>query len=364
MTRLDARITVYEGASARPVGAARTPVSARRGCLLSLTDRDGRVGQGEASPLPHYSLEGFDDVRAALDDVRPKLTEALLDDPLKALDAPFVSELPASSRFAVETAVCDLAAQRRGVPLHALLSDERTTRVEVSAYAGAALDASLDDAMRDAVARGIRVVKVKLSGADGVFARELDVLRARRFHGELRTDVNGGWSPDEAPDRMEALAAVGSIFVEQPVAPGSLQRLAERTAPWDVARRAVWAADESLAHAEDVAWLVREGARAGCRVAVVKPAMHGLLGALRLAQRMFRARMGLVVTHLFDGPVALAAAMELALALPVPAPCGLDAHAGLALWPAVDLPQRDGARYLRPAARAGLGLAPLPPPTP
>jgi hypothetical protein len=40
-----------------------------------------------------------------------------------------------------------------------------------------------------------------------------------------------------------------------------------------------------------------------------------------------------VVTHLFDGPVALAVACELALSLPSPPlACGLDAHASLGLF--------------------------------
>ncbi len=48
---------------------------------------------------------------------------------------------------------------------------------------------------------------------------------------------------------------------------------------------------------------------------MIKPAVHGLLGAHALAGRARAAGKGVIVTHLFDGPVGTAAACELALAL-------------------------------------------------
>ncbi|HEX6239392.1 MAG TPA: O-succinylbenzoate synthase, partial [Polyangiales bacterium] len=63
-----------------------------------------------------------------------------------------------------------------------------------------------------------------------------------------------------------------------------------------------------------------------------------------------------VVTHLFDGPIALAAASVLALALQSPRlAAGLAPHAGLAAWPAA--PHRDAGPRLAPGAFA-TGISP------
>ncbi|MFH1680933.1 MAG: enolase C-terminal domain-like protein, partial [Candidatus Eisenbacteria bacterium] len=94
-----------------------------------------------------------------------------------------------------------------------------------------------------------------------------------------------------------------------------------------------------------------------CRVFVLKPmVLGGFLPTLRIA-RIGKARnMGLVVSHLFDGPIALAAAAELALALPSePLACGLDRHAGLTAWPEIAIPQVRESE-IRLSGHAGLGV--------
>jgi L-alanine-DL-glutamate epimerase-like enolase superfamily enzyme len=70
-----------------------------------------------------------------------------------------------------------------------------------------------------------------------------------------------------------------------------------------------------------------------------------------------------VVTHCFEGPVALAAASALALALPndhpSPLACGLDRHAALDAWPELPLPMLTDAS-VQLLDTPGLGIAPLP----
>lgn len=351
------QLAVYEGDAATPVGAARARVSARRGALLTLTDDRGAWGQGEASPLPGYSREAFDDVRASLADVHLRLADDALDAPLQALAAPWVRALPGSARFAVETALCDLVARRRGVPLHVLLAGRSASVfVPVNAYVGAALDAGLLDATTDALVRGVTTVKVKLTGADDDFAREVEALVAlrRALPGawRLRLDLNGAWSLAAAtPERFAALARCNPEFVEQPVTVGQLRSLGWRPIPWAI--------DESLENARDLAFALKRRQAGGCCAAVIKPAVHGLLGALDLGRRAHAVGLGVVVTHLFDGPVALAAACELALSLPAPWACGLDRHGGLAAWPALAVAQREDPRFITPARGPGLGLARL-----
>lgn len=346
-------VSLRGGAASSPVGAARARVSTRRGALLTLTDHLGNKGFGEASPLPGHSPESLDAAVTALDGAHRWLPETSLDAPFEALSAPRVRAMPGSARFALETALLDLVAKRRGVSLHALLSGrEDDARVPVNAYVGAALDDALLDDARAALARGITTLKVKLTGSDARFERERVALLALREHlpGDwtLRLDANAAWTLPAAPARLEALSDLAPAFVEQPVAVGSLRALG---------RCAVaWAIDESLSDPDDTEFALKEGPRAGCVAAVIKPAMHGLVGAYELARRASASGLGVVVTHLFDGPVALAAACELALALRDPLACGLDLHPGLAAWEPVEIPQRREAAFVTASHAPGLGL--------
>lgn len=355
---LDAKLTLCGGATSAPVGAARGRVNERAGVLVTLRDGDGRTGQGEASPLPRYSRETLEDVVDALRGALPRVDESVVEAPLVALDAPWWRELPGSARFALETAVLDLAGKRRGVSVHAILRGAAArAAVPVSAYVGAALDAGLVENARDALQRGISTLKVKLAGAAATFDAEVNALlelrRALPRAWTLRLDLNGAWSLEEATHaRFGALAPSRPAFVEQPVRVGELRALGRCAIPWAI--------DESLVDAGDTEHVMTRREQAGCTAVIVKPAVHGLLGAWRLCERAHRAGLGVVVTHLFDGPIALAAACELALSLRAPWACGLDLHPGLASWPSVELPQRVDPRFITPTGRAGLGVE-LPP---
>ncbi|WP_437930904.1 enolase C-terminal domain-like protein [Sorangium sp. So ce291] len=346
---------------------------ARRGLVLSLTDDEGRVGLGEATPLPGFSPDAAVDDRRALAELpgalgpidlpgvpaspgatgaAPRATAFAI---LRAL-APLSSRLRGlpAARFALETALLDLLGQRVGTPVSACLGGHRRydeVRVNGLLTTSVALPEMLERA-RALAARGVRAIKVKLRsrGEEG-FARDLEALRAlRREHAgiELRLDANAAWSLEEAPRRLGLLAPLGPRFVEQPVAPELLHHLGACDVPW--------AADESLA-VEGMPERLLEAE--GCAAFILKPAMLGLLRAHELGRRAQARGIDAVVTHLFDGPIALAAACELALGLPrPPLACGLDAHAGLEAWPAVRIPQLRAGGLVAASGQPGLGVRP------
>lgn len=194
-------------------------------------------------------------------------------------------------------------------------------------------------------------MKVKI-GAHGAFARELEGLHAlREAVGDacaLRLDANGAWSVDEARVRLEALAAVRPELVEQPVAGAAVLELGACAVPW--------AADECLQDPSLAARLLRDPP-AGCVAVVLKPPLIGDLDTARaMALQAQRVGLGVIFTHLFDGPLAVAAVCALATSLPVaPWPCGLDLHPALAAWGVLP-PQlaRDG--WITPTTAPGTGL--------
>lgn len=349
----------------------------RRGFALSLTDDEGRVGLGEATPLPGFSSDSAAACHRALLDAAAALAPVDLDPAPDAPDPAQPSADPAppaaavaralapldaalrglpAARFALETALLDLAGQRLGLPLAACLGGPRLyDEVPVNGLLSASDPLpSLIDGVRALAARGVRCVKVKLRARDDAgFGRELAALAALRREldaaggMELRLDANAAWTEDIARRRLAALAPLRPRFVEQPVAPDRLDHLGPCAAPW--------AADESLSVPGLAERLLDAGS---CAAFILKPAALGLLRAHELARQAQARSVDVVVTHLFDGPIALAAACELALSLPrAPLASGLDAHAGLALWPPLSVPQCRAASIASTGC-AGLGLGP------
>lgn len=367
---VDARVVEQGGEVGRGAASARSEWAERRGLVLELVDAEGRVGRGEASPLPRYSRDDHAAARATLDgapwarvgavplDGRPP--HAAL---REALDA--AGEGSAAARFAVETAFLDLIGQATGHPLWALLDPAfpPPPRVPLARLLPASLEpAELVGAARAAVAEGWRTLKVKI-GRSGAFDDELLALQSMRLAvGDdvaIRLDANGTLLAGEHQDRaaslgrrLDALATIRPELLEEPAAVESM--LFHRTPA------VPFALDETLLRPDAFGLLDRALATGACRAVVLKPmALGGLDRCLALARRAAAGGADAIVSHLFDGPVAWLAAGHLALVLAArrrgDLAHGLGPHAGFAAWPDVALEPLSGP-WLRPALRPGLGL--------
>lgn len=328
-TRLRAQLCAVGGVLPQAVGGQQKRTDDRRGLWYLLQDEQGRIGIGEASPLPGFSPDSLADCAKALQ---------ALGDTLQPVDFdadgwprfPSLHALPAA-RCAIETAYGDLWAQRLG-PAGRLSTVLSAADVPARSHIPInALCNSLAEAQA-AVAAGAATLKLKLGGADfeGELQHLSELRRALPAGVALRIDVNGAWTLEQARERLPRLAALRLQFVEQPVAAGrgELCRLGSAEVPI--------AADESLQDADERQALFSQPF---CVAWVVKPMLLGLRGARALSLQAQAHGRGVVITHAFDGPVAHAAACELAFSLPQsPWACGLAPHAGLQAWPQVALP--------------------------
>jgi len=306
---------------------ARTQWPRRDGALLGLFDGDRLAGLGEATPLAD---EGAFEELASLA-------------PCEALSLESVGQLSApSARFALETALLDAMARRDGVPLGALWGERRA--VPRSVLVGRLDAEDVFERAASAVARGATTLKLKVRGADPKAERErIGELRRRSPEPvALRLDLNGGLDVSRALRALDEYAAAGVELVEEPVSGRALLELPKGPVPW--------LADESLVDPRLAALLVD---RAECAGFVLKPT---LLGGLRRCLELARQKPSLV-THAFEGPVALAACAELALVASRDWAAGLDGHAALGAFPSLELPQLpDRADRVTASAGVGLGL--------
>jgi o-succinylbenzoate synthase len=316
-----------------------------RTLLVRLTDRAGRVGWGECSPLPGRSPDTRAECERALERVLAGPVPSIAATAAGAAGAIDVLDraLPAA-RFALESALLDLAAQARGVSVAQLLAAEPAARVACSAVVpptGAAPH----------VPRGITTWKVKI-GDLARLDRDLADLRRTPAGIHLRLDINGQWSRDDASSQLPRLAELVPEWVEEPTSATDLIALGA-SLPVPIAL------DESLCHA--AADTVTALERGLVRALVLKPALLGGLAAAAVwAERARRAGAVPVVSHLFDGPIAFAACAELALALarPEDPAAGLGPHEGLSALAGVHVRQlgEDGTHLS--SHRPGLGVSP------
>lgn len=292
-----------------PYVTARGRLERRELVLLRVRTHGGPAGLGEAAPL---ALRGGADlawIEAELRErcapllVGTKLTLSNLGGVIAAVAGAGVS---AQALAAVDLALHDLAGKIEGEPVWQLLGAREAAPVRCNATLVAGEpDAVAADAERW-VADGFDTLKLKVGVPDDV--RQVAAVRERAGPGvRIRVDANGAWSPEEAIERLDAMARHEIELAEQPAADlDGLARVRHAVRP-------PIAADESVVTPEDAQQAVRQGA---CDLATLKLAKCGGIAAcLETAKEI-----PVYLSSALDGPVGIAAAAHLAQALPHSAP--------------------------------------------
>ncbi|MBN1447775.1 MAG: o-succinylbenzoate synthase [Bacteroidetes bacterium] len=342
---------------------------------------DGAYGWGEAAPLPPFGTESLATAQHVLT-MAAELLKGAHTSSLRALAAeiPGLQGAP-TARFALETALLDLHARRKGIPVADLLADEgwnsqeemsdgtavhtaaaedrvaaepgSVRRVPVNTVIGAGGTEGTVQAAVAAVMKGFTCLKLKIGR--GMIDEDVDRIRAVRAAIPtdilLRLDANGAWDFGLAEEALHRLRHYDIEYVEQPVPPDQIDELAALTGLGIVPI----AADESAQNLSAARALV---ARAAADVYVLKPMAAGsLLEARRFAIDARAHGAEVVFTSLIDSSVGRHAVAQLAASLPFPL-----RHQGLATG---RLFEEDSARdriekgdFLLPDS-PGLGILPL-----
>lgn len=261
---MNVRVVEHDLLFKRPAGTSRGVLKQRRVWYL-VFEEEGRFGVGECAPLPGLSAETIPEVEGAL--------AALISDPDGFCDDANRQKLPSSLCFAVETALRDL--EQAGAQI---LFPSGFTRgdkgIPINGLIWMGDPSFMKEQIRQKLDLGWRCVKLKIGALQ--FEEELAILKGiRAEYGAadvtLRVDANGGFSPDEVLDRLEQLAELDIHSIEQPIAKGRWQHMADvcKQSPLDIAL------DEELigiTRREDKIHLLDSLAP---HYLVLKPSLHG-----------------------------------------------------------------------------------------
>jgi len=312
---------------------------AGRGYVLRIHEESGLIGHGEAR-----ALDGFGTGPVALDTFLcdPAAVQSLVEHPEDDREA------PVEAKFAVETAVLDLAAQREGVSLVQQLGFTQPDALQNSLLVSGEAEAM------HLFRQGHRNFKLKAQGA----AKDtLDLLR-RLFEAgggttNIRVDANGSWDRDTVLSFLRQSPQDSICFVEQPFPVGDLD-----SCVWLRDRMPVpIALDEGAVSTTAIGDAARCGA---AQLIIIKPMYRGFHGALRLATAAAEHGLGACVTHAMDGTVGRLATMHVAAAVDATCPESSWPHGLYApgLTHLADEPTLQPDRLLMPGG-AGLGLQKL-----
>lgn len=330
-----------------PLGTTHGAMRERRGFLVRI-EYGGVEGIGEATPLGGWT-ESKKECRRALDRAATVAAELDWGVALRKLDAP-------AARHGLALALADARARTAEKPLYRTLDGGADTvsveRVPVNATLGAETTPAPEEAAtraKEAVSAGFGCLTVKV-GTRGVES-DIECVRAvRNAVGDgvtLRVDANGAWTRQEAQQAVDALAALGVAYVEQPLPTVDLAKTADlRDRGVDIAL------DESLA-AHDVGTVLDADA---ADVLVLKPMVVGGPDLTAQAARRCRAAdVEPVVSTTVNAVVARTGAVHVAASIPGVGPCGLATGDRVVRDLAPDAaPVEDGA--IRVPQEPGLGL--------
>jgi o-succinylbenzoate synthase len=205
----------------RPAATSRGTLRVREVVYLR-AEREGLVGWGECGVVPGLSRDDrsdyVDTVMAVCAAVNAGADPAEVD----------LNGLP-SVAFGLETARLDLAGGGRRQ-----LFDTPFSRGEAALPTHGLIWMDTPSAMlgqiESKISQGCQVIKLKVGALP--FEAELAMLaELRRLWPAdkvaLRLDANGAWQPAEARERLRRLAGLDVAFLEQPIAPGRWQAMAE-----------------------------------------------------------------------------------------------------------------------------------------
>jgi muconate cycloisomerase len=280
--------------------------------IVRLHSSDGIVGIGEATTIGGlaYGAESPEGMKFTIDTyIAPVLQTA---DPERIGETMArIGALVRDNRFAkcaIETALLDAFAKRRGLPLSDLLGGRFHDQLPVvwTLASGNTAD-DIAEAEKLLELRRHNIFKLKIGHGEpkADIAHVAAIKRALGDRASIRVDVNQAWSEVTAARTIPALEDVGCDLIEQPIAQSNRAGMARLA----TASRTPIMADEALQGPETAFDLAANSAADVFAVKILPSG--GLNAAARVAAIADAAGIGLYGGTMLEGAVATIAAAHL-----------------------------------------------------
>ncbi len=303
-----------------PFITSKGEIRERKGFVISLRNLEKAQGIGEAAPLPEFGSESFEDDERALENINLNLRldlNNLIPSVEKCLTD--FDHLPAL-RSGLEQAILNLVCVERNTTLSELFRKPVANNISVNGVIGMLVKGKAVDKAKELRSQGFRTLKIK-AGREN-FEDDLAVIREIRKEAgkntNLRIDVNGKWSPEEAAANLKKLEEFDIEYAEQPVKdinnfPGVSS---QTTIPL--------AADESVRTFNDAVKIVENKL---AQVLILKPMMlGGLTHTFRIIDEAEKNGVKVVITSSFESSIGRSAAVFAAAVLKEQTAHGLAVH--------------------------------------
>jgi L-alanine-DL-glutamate epimerase-like enolase superfamily enzyme len=301
-----------------PFTIATATMTATRAALVRVECSQGSFGLGEAACLPPVTAEDQPDVIRVLEEFAPKLVGLPLQRSprtARAIIAGAVAPLDATpvARAGIEMALLDATARAAGLPLHALLADDRAPALHLVSDVTIPI-AEKAEMVRLATkwyARGFTAFKVKVGKDVTADAERIAAIAAEVTGITFRVDANGGYSAGDAIAFFERATKAGARIecFEQPCAREDMEAMAR-------VREAIAApvvADESVRSLDDLTALANAKACDGVNLKVMK--LGGVANAYEVGARAKALGMSLMMGGMVETRLGMTAGAHVAAAL-------------------------------------------------
>lgn len=276
-----------------PYVTAAGSLTQREMVLLRLRSGDGLIGLGEAVPL---SLRGGTALETVVTELEQLGGRETLDETTLRSDVPGLS---APARCAALTALLDLRGKRAATEGGVSAGPSPPVRCNATLTAGN--PATIVSAAESWAADGFSTFKLKLGSGDDA-AQVRAVREALGPRARIRIDANGSWDVETAKRTLREIEPYEIELAEQPVA--TLAEATELAGSTEIPL----AADESVENRVDAERVAGSGAFALTGIKLSK--VGGPEEALEIAEVL-----PAYVTSALDGPVGIAAALQVAQSL-------------------------------------------------
>ena len=285
-----------------PLITSQNIITSGNGVYLCLREKNGANGYGEVNGsndrLQLAQLSNIIDreIPNTLDGISDFIDETLLD-------------LQPAYRFAIETALCDLAAKIADKPLAEWINPKCHNKVPVN-YLLSSLPLNWDKFRDIILKRGYKAVKIKIGS--GTKEDEIEfIARIRKYLGEdieIRLDANRAMDYDRAASLLTEAAPYDISYIEEPLNCFNMALLTRLRKEADIGI----ALDESLIEENYNPILLDQKY---CDAAIIKPALTGgVKRTIDFYEQVKKTGIRPVITSNLETEIGLAASLHLTAA--------------------------------------------------